>query len=126
MNPSVLVVDDDRLFLRLVELNLEKLGITVKLAESGLEALRLALSERPDVILLDLMMPQMDGYEVLRRLKSSEETREIPIVMLTAKSSHDDRIRCEEIGIAGYITKPFRIEALCNTVMAIVEEQAES
>lgn len=120
MSPCALVVDDDRLFLRLVELNLGKLGIRVLLAESGPEALRLATSERPDIILLDLMMPQMDGYEVMRQLKACEETRKIPVVMLTAKSSQSDRLRCEEMGIAAYITKPFRLEDLRNTVSSIV------
>lgn len=120
MSPCALVVDDDRLFLRLVELNLGKLGMRVLLAETGPEALRLAASECPDVILLDLMMPQMDGYEVMRQLKACEKTRDIPVVMLTAKSSQHDRIRCEEMGIAGYITKPFRLEDLRDTVSGIV------
>ena len=120
MSPCALVVDDDRLFLRLVELNLGKLGIRVVLADSGPEALRLAASERPDVILLDLMMPRMDGYEVMRQLRACEETREIPVVMLTAKSSQSDRAKCEEMGIVAYITKPFRMEDLRNTVTSIV------
>lgn len=123
MAACALVVDDDRLFLRLVELNLGKIGLRVVLAEDGTEALRLALSEAPDVILLDLMMPRMDGYEVMRVLKASDTTREIPVIMLTAKSSAQDRDRCLELGAAGYITKPFRLEELRSTVKAIVDSR---
>jgi DNA-binding response OmpR family regulator len=121
MTFSALVVDDDQLLLRLVEINLSKLGIRVILAESGKEALRLAREERPDIILLDIMMPAMDGYEVMRELKSNEETSNIPVVMLTAKSSLHDRRRCEEMGAVGYIIKPFRLEDLRGTVRSFIE-----
>jgi CheY-like chemotaxis protein len=126
MTASALVVDDDRLLLRLVELNLGKLGIHVILADSGQEALRLAQEERPDIILLDIMMPRMDGYEVMRLLKADEETRSIPVIMLTAKSNPIDRQRCQEMGAVGYITKPFRLEDLRNTVIRIIEEASSS
>ena len=121
MTACALVVDDDILLLRLVELNLGKLGIKVLLAESGQEALRLALQERPDIILLDIMMPRMDGYEVIRQLKAAEETKEIPVIVITAKSTLSDRRKCEEMGAAGYITKPFRLEDLRGTVSRIVQ-----
>jgi CheY-like chemotaxis protein len=119
MTASALVVDDDKLLLRLVELNLAKMGIRVLLAQSGQEALKLAISEHPDLILLDIMMPVMDGYEVLRKLKSTKETADIPVVMITARSSLMDRRRCEEMGAAGYITKPFQLEDLRGTVISI-------
>ncbi len=120
MTASALVVDDDRLLLRLIELNLSKLGIKVLLADSGSKALRLAQEERPDVILLDLMMPVMDGYEVMRMLKESTSTRDIPVVMLTAKTSPRDRNRCEDMGAIAFITKPFDLEELRSTVSRIV------
>jgi CheY-like chemotaxis protein len=123
---SALVVDDDRLLLRLVELNLGKIGIRVLLAESGKEALRLAQEERPDVILLDIMMPIMDGYEVMYRLKSSSETRDIPVIMLTAKSNPHDRQRFQEMGAVGYITKPFRLDELRSAVKQAIEDNAHS
>ena len=122
MNTCALVVDDDRLLLRLVQLNLDKMGIEVLMAEDGQEALRLATEERPDVILLDIMMPQMDGYEVMRRLKSVKETRDIPVVMLTAKSNPGDRQRSREMGAVAYITKPFRLEELRGTVSDVVND----
>jgi DNA-binding response OmpR family regulator len=121
MTASALVVDDDRLLLRLIELNLVKAGMKVLLADSGAEALRLAREENPDIILLDLMMPVMDGYEVMRQLKESEVTRDIPVVMLTAKSSQSDRLRCEEMGAVDYVTKPFNLEQLRSKVRRIVE-----
>lgn len=116
MEIRALVVDDDHLLLRLVELNLAKIGVKVYSAASGMEALRLAAVEKPDVILLDIMMPTMYGYEVLRQLKASEETRDIPIIMLTAKSGAEDRKKCQELGADAYITKPFRLEELRETV----------
>jgi len=125
MAACALVVDDDILLLRLVELNLGKMGVRVLLAESGQEAVRLALEERPDVILLDIMMPCMDGYEVIRQLKAAEETREIPVIMLTAKSNLSDRRKCEEMGAAGYITKPFRLEDLRGMVSRMVQTASD-
>ncbi len=121
MTASALVVDDDRLLLRLIEINLTKTGMEVLLADSGREAFRLAQEKRPDIILLDLMMPMMDGYEVMRLLKSSDITKDIPVVMLTAKSSRGDRNRCEEMGAVAYITKPFNLQNLRKTVSSIVE-----
>ncbi len=126
MTASALVVDDDRLLLRLIELNLGKAGLKVLLAESGNEALRLAREKNPDIILLDLMMPAMDGYEVMRLLKASEKTRDIPVVMLTAKSSQSDRQRCEEMGAVDYVTKPFNLEKLRSMVSRIVESSPGS
>ncbi len=120
MAATALVVDDDRLLLRLVELNLGRVGIRVLLADSGSEALRIAREAKPDVILLDLIMPAMDGYEVLRQLKSGESTREIPVVVLSAKPSLDDRRRCEDMGAAGFIGKPFNLAELRAAVRAIV------
>ena len=122
MSPSALVIDDDKLLLRLVELNLAKLGIKVMQADNGRDAIRLALEEKPDLILLDIMMPQMDGFEVIRQLKAIKETSSIPVVMLTAKSNPEDRERCQELGAVGYITKPFRLEELRGLVQKILQE----
>lgn len=77
-------------------------------ATSGREALAIAASHRPDLILLDIMMPEMDGYEVCRRLKSSEELKDIPVLFLTALSEYNDELRGLEIGAVDYITKPFK------------------
>ncbi|MEJ5186384.1 MAG: response regulator [Candidatus Geothermincolales bacterium] len=122
MSPSALVIDDDKLLLRLVELNLAKMGIKVIQADNGKDAIRLALEEKPDLILLDIMMPQMDGFEVIRQLKAIRETSSIPVVMLTAKSNPEDREKCQELGAVGYITKPFRLEELRGLVQRILQE----
>lgn len=124
MEARALVVDDDYLLLRLVELNLAKIGVKVYTALNGREALRLAAAEKPDVILLDIMMPGMDGYEVLRQLKASGETRDIPIIMLTAKTGAEDRERCRELGAAAYVTKPFKLEELREMVKRLVFGEA--
>ncbi len=120
MEVRALVVDDDQLLLRLVEINLTKIGVKVLTAPSGREALRLASAERPHIILLDIMMPGMDGYEVLRQLKASDETRDIPIIMLTAKTGMEDREKCLEMGAVVYMTKPFKLEELRETVKRLV------
>ncbi len=126
MKASALVVDDDRLLLRLIELNLGKTGMSVILADNGNDALRLAQEERPDVILLDIMMPIMDGYEIMRRLKAAEGTKDIPVIMLTAKSGQLDRRKLKDMGAVAYITKPFNLENLRYTVRRIVEEASGS
>ena len=122
MNVSVLVVDDDNLLLRLVELNLGKMGIRVLLADTGQEALRLASQEQPDLILLDIMMPFMNGHEVVQHLKANEKTRAIPVIMVSAMSSADERHKCEELGAAGYIAKPFNLKYLRKLVMDMAED----
>jgi len=126
LKTSALVVDDDRLLLRLIEINLGKTGIEVLLADSGREALRIAREERPDVILLDIMMPVMDGYQVMEELKATRETRDIPVIMLTARSGREDRMRCEEMGVAAYLTKPFSLEELRGTVRRILKSSRGS
>ena len=126
MSASALVVDDDRLLLRLIELNLAKAGFKVLLADSGKEALNLALHKKPDIILLDLMMPMMDGFEVMRHLKATHETTDIPVVVLTAKSSQSDRSKCEALGAAAYVTKPFNLEELRTTVNSIIQAASDS
>ncbi len=120
MEARALVVDDDQLLLRLVELNLAKIGVKVLSAPSGREALRLASQEKPDVILLDIMMPGMDGFEVLRQLKTSGDTRSIPVIMLTAKTASEDRAKCRDMGAEAYITKPFKLEELRETVKRLI------
>jgi len=126
MNTCALVVDDDKLLLRLVELNLNRIGIKVLMAEDGKEALRLAWEERPDVILLDIMMPRMDGYEVIQRLKAEKRTRNIPVIMLTAKSNPGDQQRSREMGAVDYITKPFQLEELRQVVQSVISGRADS
>ena len=103
----VLVVDDEPDVLLLCRVNLEFEGYEVMEAADGVEAMSRVRERRPDVILLDVMMPRMDGWQVLTELKSDERLRDIPVVMLTAKVQDQDQIRGWSSGASEYITKPF-------------------
>jgi DNA-binding response OmpR family regulator len=109
MNDTVLVVDDDQLLLRLLEINLNKVGCQVYKATDGPTALRLACEEMPSLILLDLMMPRMDGWEVIRQLKDSEATRDIPVIIVTGKVDAGTRSKILEMGADDFVSKPFDV-----------------
>jgi CheY-like chemotaxis protein/MinD-like ATPase involved in chromosome partitioning or flagellar assembly len=106
MAEKILIVDDDMETLRLVGLMLQRQGYQILAANSGKQALTMAGSEHPDAILLDVMMPDMDGYEVTRALRKMPEAASIPIMMFTAKSMVDDRVAGFEAGVDDYVTKP--------------------
>jgi DNA-binding response OmpR family regulator len=118
---KVLVIDDEAPIRLLCRVNLEAENIEVVEAEDGEIGLDLARSERPDVILLDVMMPGLDGWEVLQRLLDDETTREIPIVFLTARAELRDRARGLELGGVDYVTKPFNPIELAPLVTDILE-----
>jgi DNA-binding response OmpR family regulator len=103
----VLVVDDERSIRLLCRVNLIASGMDVMEAPNGREGLELARRERPDLVLLDVMMPELDGWTVARELAADEQTREIPIVFLTARADPADRRLGEQLGGVGYIVKPF-------------------
>jgi len=103
----ILVVEDEEDILELLKYNLSKEGYNVTCACSGEEGLRLAKSKRPGMVLLDLMLPGMDGLEVCKQLKSDPETRNLPVVMLTAKGEETDVVTGIELGADDYVTKPF-------------------
>lgn len=103
----VLVVDDEPDVLLLCRVNLEFEGYEVMEASDGVEAMSRVRERRPDVILLDVMMPRMDGWQVLTELKADDELQDIPVVMLTAKVQDQDQIRGWSSGASEYITKPF-------------------
>lgn len=103
----ILVCDDDPLILRLLEVNLELEGYDVLSAHHGAEAVEIAVAERPDLVILDIMMPKMNGYEACEALKGRDETRDIPVVFLSAKAQLSDVERGKECGVSEYLTKPF-------------------
>ncbi len=119
--PKVLVIDDEAPIRLLCRVNLEAEKMIVLEAEEGPSGLELARSERPDVILLDVMMPAMDGWEVLQRLLEDEATREIPIVFLTARAELRDRARGLDLGGVDYVTKPFNPLELAPLVRGVLE-----
>ena len=103
----VLVIDDEPDVLMLCRVNLEQAGHEVLVAKGGAEGMELARSRRPDVIVLDLMMPMMDGFDVLEELTLDDQTREVPVLILTARARVLDKVRGWHAGAWGYITKPF-------------------
>ncbi|NLH98603.1 MAG: response regulator [Chthonomonadales bacterium] len=107
MAKKILAVDDEKAIVRLVQVNLEREGYEVVTAYDGREALEKVASERPDLVVLDVMMPYMDGFEVLQQLKKNPETRDIPVIMLTAKAQDADVFRGWQSGVDCYLTKPF-------------------
>ena len=117
-DPKILVVEDEPNQVELIEFNLNSQGYEVVVARDGEEALNLAAEENPDLILLDWMLPKVSGIEVCRQLRRSKMTREIPIVMLTARSEESDKIRGLDIGADDYITKPYSIKELLARVRA--------
>ncbi len=104
---KVLVIDDNAVIRKLASNLLEKKGYAVITAENGTSGITLAKSQLPKVILLDLMMPEMDGYEVCRQLKAFDDTKDIPIIMVTSRSDSLDKIKGLELGAADYVPKPF-------------------
>ena len=121
MAEKILVVDDDLDTLRLVGLMLERQGYQIVAASSGEQALTLAKKEHPDLILLDLMMPDIDGVEVARRLRADPETRDMLIIMFTAKGETEDKLEGYEAGADDYLTKPAQPRELIAHVKAVLK-----
>jgi DNA-binding response OmpR family regulator len=118
--PLVLAADDDEDMLELVAFRLERSGYTVLRARDGEEALDLARSERPDLAVLDVMMPKLDGFELTRRLRAEEATSGMPIILLTARAQDADLDRGFGSGADDYIRKPFSPQELSTRVQAIL------
>jgi two-component system phosphate regulon response regulator PhoB len=125
-NERILVVDDERDILELVEYNLKKEGFAVTCVASGEEAVAAARNRLPDLIVLDLMLPGVDGLEVCRRLRAEPATRHIPIVMLTAKGGEADIVAGLELGAADYVTKPFSPRVLTARLRAVLRRDQEA
>lgn len=107
MAKKILAVDDERYITRLIEVNLKREGYVVTTALDGKEALEKVAADRPDLIILDVKMPHMDGFAVLKALKESDETRDIPVVMLTAKRHDADILMSWKSGVECFLSKPF-------------------
>jgi DNA-binding response OmpR family regulator len=118
--PLVLAADDDPDILELVAFRLERSGYTVLQAHDGEEALRLALERKPDLAVLDVMMPKLDGFELTRRLRAEEATSRMPIILLTARAQDADVQQGFEAGADDYIRKPFSPQELRTRVQAIL------
>ena len=118
--PLVLAADDDEDILGLLSFRLERAGYTVLLARDGEEALEIALREQPDLAVLDVMMPKLEGFELTRRLRSEQATSRMPIILLTARSQDADVQQGFDAGADDYIRKPFSPDELLSRVQAIL------
>jgi two-component system KDP operon response regulator KdpE len=117
VEPLILAVDDEIGILRLIRLELSNQGFRVLLASDGAEALQLAEHHRPDLVILDIMMPEMNGFEVMRRL---HERGSVPVILLTARDHDEDKVRGLELGADDYVAKPFNPEELSARVRAVL------
>jgi CheY-like chemotaxis protein len=126
MAPHVLVADDDAWILRMVATVLEKRGYSVETATDGEDALARALARTPDLLITDVMMPKLDGWSLVRQLRSHAELAMLPVIFLTALSSEDDRIRGFRLGADDYVTKPFRFEELDLRVAKTLRRTAQT
>ena len=117
----ILICDDDPAILRVLQVNLEVEGYDTLLAHHGEEALELAHAEKPDLIILDIMMPRLDGYQTCERLKGSEETKHIPVVFLSAKAQASDIEKGKTYGVEDYLTKPFDPDTLVETIERLLQ-----
>ena len=122
---KILAVDDERHIVRLVQVNLERAGYEVVTAFDGKEALEKVEAENPDLVVLDVMMPYMDGFEVLQNLRKNQATRDLPVIMLTAKAQDADVFRGWQSGVDCYLTKPFNPMELLSFVKRIFTAQQE-
>ncbi len=122
MAENVLVIEDEKALSELVKINLSLRGISVLTADTGEEGLELAYSEHPKLILLDVRLPDLDGWEICRRLKSQKSDHWTPaIVFLTAATQKTDREKAREAGGDGFLEKPFEISDLINTVKSFLK-----
>ncbi len=119
---KILVVDDEPDLVETIRFPLEMEGFNVLVSYNGDDALNQARKENPDLILLDLMLPKLDGYKVCRLLKFDERYKHIPILMLTAKTQEKDKLLGKETGADEYITKPFDIDELMKKVKAYLNK----
>ncbi len=119
-SPQVLIVDDERDLVRLLEFNLQQAGFETAAAYAGVEALEKVRQRVPDLVVLDLMLPDIPGNEVCRQLKASPRTRHVPVLMLTARTDEVDRVVGFEVGADDFVTKPFSVRELVLRIRAIL------
>jgi two-component system phosphate regulon response regulator PhoB len=118
--PTVLVVEDEAPLMTLLRYNLERQGFRVDEASDGQEALLRVAESKPDLVLLDWMLPSLSGIEVCRQLRRKPATRDLPIIMLTARTEDQDQVRALDIGADDYVTKPFAMEGLIARIRALL------
>jgi len=125
MTERILVVDDDPDIVEFVRMNLELDGFAVETADGGAAALQAASANPPDLMLLDIMMPEIDGLTVLRRMRSDPPTASVPVIILTARSLAEDRVKGLDLGADDYITKPFDLEEMVARVRTVLRRSRQ-
>ena len=120
---TVLVVDDDPVIVRLLQVNFEMEGYTVLTAADGAEAIDQVRAGRPDVVVCDIMMPKLNGLEVVERLRADEDTADVPVILLSAKAQTSEIQRGIDIGAADYVTKPFDPLELIERVQQVLDKR---
>ena len=125
MNKQIFVVEDEPDILELVTINLQRAGFTVEFFENARMFLKKLEVKKPDLIILDLMLPDADGFDICKHLKSTDDTRSIPIIMLTARVDEVDRILGLELGADDYVTKPFSVKELVARVKVVLRRSIE-
>jgi len=123
MEKKVLLVEDEKNIILGVRTCLEAVGYEVYVVEDGEAALEYVRTEKPDLILLDLLLPKIDGFEVCAKIKKDEKTKNIPVVVLTAKAAEEDRRKVMELGADAYMTKPFRPQELWDQIKKFLPEE---
>ncbi len=125
MKEKILVVEDEKDIVKMLEYNLKKDGFSTLVARNGEDAIIITNRERPDLVILDLMLPGIDGLEVCKALKSESKTAPIPIIMLTAKGQESDKVVGLELGADDYVTKPFSPRELIARIKAVLRRMKE-
>jgi two-component system alkaline phosphatase synthesis response regulator PhoP len=125
MKETILIVEDEKDIVKMLDYNLKKEGYRTLVAHDGEDAIDAANTKQPDLILLDLMLPGMDGLEVCKTLKAESKTALIPIIMLTAKSQESDKVIGLELGADDYVTKPFSPRELIARIKAVLRRMKE-
>ena len=121
MKPTILVIEDDPMASRLVALMLGNAGYQVVSASNGLQGLEMAQDSPPDLILLDLMLPGPDGFDVLSQLRTEPRTASVPVIVVSSKSQHTDKQTAASIGANAYLTKPYKRAELLETIRSLLK-----
>ena len=122
MQKKILIVEDEESLLKLESILLTTKGYLVQGVSTGLAALEAIDEEQPDLVLLDVMLPKMDGFEVCSRIKQNPATKDIPVILLTAKKTPEDISRGQEVGADQYITKPFKSAMVMETIATLLKD----
>ncbi len=124
MAPKILIIEDDSFSAQVLETALKRRSYEVLTAFNGMQGLKAVQEQHPDLVLLDLMLPGIDGYEVLNRIRSNPQTANTPVIVVSAKTSEDDQQMAQRIGANGYITKPYQLTQLYQVIQQILEQSS--